>query len=134
MSLRHSIFARCADLETDGYLQEMYMHGELPCNIMIGRFPLPSLAYGMYPFCVSEDTNTQSLIFRRSIGVGEKDKAQRLADAADALKSFPAVVSYNATIGMANAAPLHVQPGAFFHRKHPSTSGHTGHILVHKQA
>ena len=42
---------------------------------------------------------------------GEKDKTQRLADAAEDLQNCPDVVWYNSTIGMNNAAPLHVQPG-----------------------
>lgn len=76
-----------------------------------GDTTVPSMAYGMYPFCVTEDSANHNLLFRRSIGPGEKDKSQRLADAADSLQTIPAVASYNSTIGLTSAAPLHVRPG-----------------------
>ena len=68
------------------------------------------MSHGIFPFCVHQEPPLQ-LQFRRSTGPGEKDKTQRLADAAEDLQNCPDVVWYNSTIGMNNAAPLHVQPG-----------------------
>ena len=70
----------------------------------------PAMAYGMYPFCVHEEPTTQCLAFRRSVGPTEKDKTQRLTDAAESLQSLPDVAWYNATIAVATSSPLHVRP------------------------
>ena len=81
--------------ESDGHLQDVYI----------------AMAYGMFPFCVQDDAVTRTLFFRRSTTTTEKDKTQRLSDAAQALQSCPDIVWYNASQGMDNAAPLHVQIG-----------------------
>ena len=54
---------------------------------------------------------SQVLLFRRSTAPGEKDKVQRLADAAESLQACPDVAWYNSTLGVANSSPLHVRPG-----------------------
>lgn len=66
-----------------------------------------TMAYGLFPFCVSDGVAMDTLWFRRSTGPTERDRAQRLAEAAEALQACPDVVWYNATLGAANAAPLH---------------------------
>ena len=81
-------------------------------------WPVPVLQQGCFfppkkkiPLPVQEEIGTQVLLFRRSTAPAEKDKQQRLADAAESLQACPDVVWYNATFGSANAAPLHVMPG-----------------------
>lgn len=94
------------------------------------------MSYGLFPFCVQEDPAGDTLLFRRStgrtiaaglrfdLGPGEKDKAQRLTEAAEALQACGDVAWYNATHahptcsrdlrgagGLAKAAPLHIRPG-----------------------
>jgi hypothetical protein len=69
------------------------------------------LADHPHPEGVQEEVGTHNLLFRRSAAPTEKDKAQRLTDAAESLQALPDVVWYNSTIGSTNAAPLHVRPG-----------------------
>jgi hypothetical protein len=59
---------------------------------------------------VQEEPGAQLLLFRRSTLPGEKDKAQRLVDAAESLQACPDVTWYNTVHGCANSAPLHVRP------------------------
>ena len=71
---------------------------------------VPAMAYGMYPFCVHEEHTMQCLAFRRSVGPTEKNKTQRLVDAAESLQSLPDVAWYNTTIAVTTSTPLHVRP------------------------
>jgi hypothetical protein len=57
---------------------------------------LLSMGYGMYPMCVQFNETTNSLIFRRGFLSSEKDKAQRLATAADELQKLDAVQWFHA--------------------------------------
>lgn len=52
------------------------------------------LAYGLLPFCVTEDTGPGILHFRRSYGPTEKDKTARMAAATEELATLPAVQWY----------------------------------------
>lgn len=80
MSLRHGVFLECAKRCDDPYVADVFF----------------GLAYGLMPFCVTEDPSTGVLHFRRSYGPTEKDKAVRTAAAAEELAALPAVQWYAA--------------------------------------
>ena len=73
--IRHLILLDAAELCTD----DIYM-----------RDVLLSMGYGLYPMCVQFNETTNSLVFRRGLLSSEKDKAQRLALAADELQQLDA--------------------------------------------
>lgn len=58
MALRHAIFVKCSEHCDDPHMVDIFF----------------GLAYGLMPFCVTEDTNQGTLYFRRSFGPTEKDK------------------------------------------------------------
>lgn len=58
MALRHAIFIKCSEHCEDPHMVDIFF----------------GLAYGMMPFCVTEDVNQGTLYFRRSFGPAEKDK------------------------------------------------------------
>ena len=89
MAVRHLVFAECAEACADD-----------PClqDTFIG------LAYGQLPMCVFYDEGADTLIFRRSLTAAEKDKAHRLALAAEELQGNAHVAAYNAQ----QREPLHV--------------------------
>ena len=67
------------------------------------------MSYGMFPFCVQDDQSSRMLYFKRCTGTTEKDRVQRLNDAALALQSCPDIAWYNNSLGIENESPLHVQ-------------------------
>lgn len=100
MSLCHAVFAQCAaDAEED-------RDDPLVVELFLG------LAYGLYPMCVTVDDEHQQLLFRRSLSADEKDKARRLAAAAEDLQAIDAVRWYHETQVPLGRVPLHVQPGS----------------------
>lgn len=88
MAVRHPVLVDAATL-----CQDAYMH-----DVLFG------LAYGMYPMCVCEGGTPDTVLFRRSVGPTEKDRAARLAAAAADLQADAEIVAYNAT----TTTPLHV--------------------------
>lgn len=79
MSKRHALFVACSDATDDVWLAEIFL----------------ACAYGVYPLAVHEDAATDSIVFRRTGSVTEKDKAMRLQKAAEELSEFPEIEDYN---------------------------------------
>jgi hypothetical protein len=80
MSLLYSVFLDCSDRCDDPHMADVFF----------------GLAYGLMPFCVTEDVTGGSLHFRRSFGPTEKDKALRTAAANEELSALPALQWYHA--------------------------------------
>ena len=55
------------------------------------------MSYGMFPFCVQDDPKNRVLFFKRCTGTTDKDRVQRLNDAAQALQSCPDRASIRTT-------------------------------------
>jgi hypothetical protein len=80
MSLQYSVFLDCSDRCDDPHMADVFF----------------GLAYGLMPFCVTEDATGGTLHFRRSFGPTEKDKALRTAAANEELSALPALQWYHA--------------------------------------
>ena len=71
MTLRFLVFAECAEQCGDPNRQDIFL----------------GLAYGLMPMCVAlAEDRGDALLFRRSLAPAEKDKAHRLAQAAEDLQ------------------------------------------------
>lgn len=93
MTLRYPVFLECADQCAD----------PVDADVFFG------LAYGLMPFCVTDDANQGILLFRRAFGPAEKDKAARIGTANEELAALPEVRWYLAGASM-RAWTDHMQP------------------------
>lgn len=89
--IRHLVFADCAALVNDIHMKQIFM----------------GMAYGIHPFCVSENKTELVLIFRRAMHDRGGDKQKRLLQAVDALAQYPGIRAYNDEVGDGNGQ-IHV--------------------------